>query len=198
MNRPHWQRVAALASMSVIPMVLWACSAETRYRTLNFFFDGVPGRPGTVSAAGTKAERATSSTLAGAAVGPHAAKRPVAAVLPIVSSHPDVVKKACKSCHDPQRGLRPFADEGKLCDRCHGETRKRGQWNHGPINTGSCLPCHRAHDSPYPHLLDKPIPDLCLVCHEKKNYGAAAQHDLSHISPNIANCTRCHDPHRMR
>lgn len=181
-------------------MALGACNAGTRYKMLSFFFDGVPPPRGYPARPGSQLEEKTTSTLR-AAMAAGARRRAPAAVptaLPIVSTHPPVANKQCDQCHDTRRGLALFANEIQLCDRCHGKMRKEKKWNHGPINLGSCLPCHRAHDSPYPHLLDKPIPALCLGCHEEPSLGKCPRGNPDKIPPKAAKCIDCHDPHRIQ
>jgi predicted CXXCH cytochrome family protein len=89
--------------------------------------------------------------------------------------------------------MEPLAIDARLCDRCHGEQRQREGWNHGPINLGTCIPCHRAHESPYPHLLDRPVPQLCLHCHVDALEIMPQYHQVA----DLEDCTQCHDPHRM-
>ena len=90
-------------------------------------------------------------------------------------------------------GFAPGAKDAALCDRCHKEQRIREGWDHGPINLGTCVPCHRPHESEYPYLLEKPMPDLCLDCHGTE----MEKYQFYHAVPDVSNCSTCHDPHRM-
>lgn len=110
----------------------------------------------------------------------------------IVSVHAPVRERRCTACHDMQSAMTLMADSIQLCDQCHKADRIEQGWDHGPINLGSCLPCHRAHDSPFPHLLDQPVPELCATCHAE-DMGRAEPY---HAGPNANDCTACHHPHR--
>ncbi len=160
-----------------------ACAPATRQRVLTFFFDGVPGAGGEMAATGPEAPSRYRPKVT-----------PLATPVPVVmvSVHAPVFQRKCNTCHDPMRGLEPREQGMKLCDECHGEERKAKQWNHGPINLGTCVPCHRAHESQYPHLLQQPVPDLCTDCH-RHDFGMDAAY---HAVPDLGNCTRCHDAHR--
>jgi predicted CXXCH cytochrome family protein len=112
---------------------------------------------------------------------------------PIVSTHKPVADHQCRMCHQSNRGYyEPIGVDEQLCDRCHKDLRLSQGWNHGPINLGTCLPCHRAHESPYPHLMDRPLPELCLLCHAEDVDRTPKYHQV----PNLNQCTACHDPHR--
>ncbi len=165
-----------------------ACASTTRYRVLTFFFDGVP-EPGSQDASAAHlddhAAPFSAQTLGLASVDIPAAPM-------IVSVHEPVRERRCTACHDMQSAMTLMANSMQLCDQCHKADRVEQNWDHGPINLGSCLPCHRAHDSPFPHLLDQPVPALCATCHaEDMN-----RTEPYHTGPRAENCTACHHPHR--
>jgi predicted CXXCH cytochrome family protein len=174
--------------MGVGLALLAACAKDSRYRMLKFFFDGVP----------TVAEQQTTTSLVSARKRPFTfPHRPPTApaaptALPAVSIHKPFAERKCTACHDMSAGGDALTRNLNLCDRCHQEERVNENWAHGPINLGQCMPCHRAHQSPYPHLLDEPMPNLCLRCHEDTLDRKTQYHNVA----NLAQCTHCHDAHR--
>lgn len=167
---------------------LVACAISTRRRALTFFFDGVP--PLETLGGPQLPQQPSPPPYAGRGPDVASAQRPVAP--PVVSVHQPVRERQCNACHDARNAMTLVAEAIQLCDQCHQTEREEQGWDHGPINLGTCLPCHRAHDSAFPHLLDQPVPDLCRLCHEEDMERDAAYHD----SPTVGNCTACHDPHR--
>src|SRR5690606_14426887 len=109
------------------------------------------------------------------------------------SVHKPYQERQCSQCHDMTRGTGDIAHDASLCDKCHYEDRRRGGWDHGPINLGTCVPCHTPHNSEHEKLLALPIPDLCLTCHIEETPTRQEYHDV----PNFNDCVACHDPHRM-
>jgi predicted CXXCH cytochrome family protein len=166
-----------------------ACAPDTRYRVLSFFFDGVPapGEQPKLPESRTRPETALFHPLRAGA------QAPLPTVKAPASIHPPVRERKCGACHDPSDVSAPLALDERLCDKCHKEQRQREGWDHGPINLGTCIPCHRAHESPYPHLLEKPVPDLCLDCHREDMERKEDYHNVV----NVDKCAECHDPHRM-
>ena len=175
-----------IAAAAVVLACAIACQPKARYRTLSFFFDGVPNPDAPVEVA-NRAPRESSPF--------HPIRgRAVATPPPIVSVHKPYTSGQCAQCHDPVT-MAPRALDATLCDQCHLEQRLREGWAHGPINLGTCMPCHSRppHDSIYPHLLEKPVPDLCLDCHAED----MAREETYHAVPEVDACILCHDPHRM-
>lgn len=176
----RWGRLIGL----VMPAILFfACTPATRFKTLTFFFDGVPGS----KPAPPPRQPKTAITIPGQTPRP-----PRPTPLPIISTHKPVVERQCEQCHVQGGGISPIAMDIKLCDKCHKQEREQKGWSHGPINLGTCIPCHRAHESPYPHLLDKPVPDVCVICHDDVMTNIKIYHKVS----NLKRCTECHDPHK--
>jgi len=182
-------RLAWPFSAAAFLMALAACQPAVRYRTLSFFFDGVPD---------PNAPQAPSHTQTREAALYHpepraTPDRPIPP--PIVSVHKPYAENQCQQCHDMSKRFVPMAVDPTLCDKCHKEQRIREGWDHGPVNLGTCIPCHSRppHDSIWPHLLAKPVPDLCLDCHLEDVTRVAAYH----LVPELPQCTLCHDAHRM-
>jgi predicted CXXCH cytochrome family protein len=180
-------RWGQLAGLLLAMTIILACAPATRHKVLCFFFDGVPdGKTPSGGAVAKVREPSVFHPL----VAPY---KPRPTPLPIVSVHKPVQERRCNVCHETERGYMPISMDEALCDRCHKEQRLREGWDHGPINLGTCIPCHRAHESPYPHLLDKPVPQVCMICHLEDIERKRKEHQVA----NINQCTACHDPHRM-
>lgn len=182
----RWGRLVVLGFFAGAAL---ACSPAARFKVLDLLFDGVPGGRPARKPAPPPVDLASRSSLSPRR--PAATPRP--APLPVVSTHKPVAEHKCGECHSSGGGYVPIQLDERLCDKCHREKRVREGWNHGPINLGTCIPCHRAHESPYPHLLDKPIPELCLQCHEGTLESKAKYHQVA----NLKQCLKCHDPHWM-
>lgn len=194
-SRRDRRLAVALAVSLAWCLAVSACSPVARYRVLSAVFDGVPPPPGMVVAPADALEPAVAGASAfGEGMDRLRAARPPRTPLPtIVSVHRPVAERKCRECHDlntPDAGLR---HDATLCDRCHKEQRQRENWDHGPINLGTCIPCHVPHRSPNAHLLAVATPQLCLNCHE----GVTPESADYHCVDNFDDCTGCHDPHRM-
>jgi len=191
------------------------CSEQARYKTLTFFFTGVP-EPG--AAAGTDSQRPTrdSTQAAVARLAKEAAARRQQA-LEKIFTHGPVGAKACDSCHSlggtasfsgakasrsalPSFGARLLAPKEVICGACHTAklegARIAGRWLHGPTANGACLECHNPHRSPRRYLLQEKLTDLCVRCHEAKAAPVLAANGAWAHGPSAnGQCTLCHDPH---
>ncbi|HTS01430.1 MAG TPA: cytochrome c3 family protein [Thermoanaerobaculia bacterium] len=149
-----------------------ACGGEAGYRTLTFFFDGVPP-PGGGAAAGPRG-RGSGPAGAGAA---------------FVVEHGPYAAKLCDACHEPGRANVLVVPGDQLCGRCHvlGTGKK---YVHGPLNAGGCLVCHDPHASPNPYLLVSVTGESCLRCHDRGDLGDTAGHAAGGPP-----CTTCHEAH---
>ncbi|MBI4821720.1 MAG: hypothetical protein HY791_36000 [Deltaproteobacteria bacterium] len=121
--------------------------------------------------------------------------------------HVPVAEGACLDCHDPHSS--PYAKhtrgEGKdFCLGCHdpkargGLDRPRGNKRidlskkvvHPALIYGECQDCHLPHSSPNRRLLQKPPPDLCYLCHDRKDSTT-----FVHGAVKMGDCPVCHNPH---
>ena len=168
-----------------------ACAPEQRYDTLSFFFDGVPPPPGVLPAEPDPAAASRHDVVTEVGFTP-VVQRPTS-LQPVVYVHTPVRRRECRECHDTAGTMAVLGNGAQLCDKCHYEQRVREGWDHGPINLGTCIPCHAAHSSPYEHLLEQPLPGLCLECHQAD----MDRNEEYHTIPNVDACTECHDPHSM-
>lgn len=135
--------VVALAAATV-----WlGCSVEKNYKTLSFFFDGVPdpnapaGRPGSQQAGEIDIKQS-----------------------PTYSIHRPFKDDACAECHGSR--LRLSRDDSTVCLKCHAVKTTEHAKMHGPVAAGACLWCHTSHESAYPSLLKDQDRRVCLQCHE--------------------------------
>jgi predicted CXXCH cytochrome family protein len=108
--------------------------------------------------------------------------------------HGAVTLGRCNVCHDPHSSsngkLLRDAKPADLCFRCHSDDLAGRKHVHTPVAMGECLLCHQPHGSGNAKSLQKPVPALCVECHngiaDKKNVHAAVTR---------FGCTGCHDPH---
>ena len=180
-DRSNLRRVGSIAAALTAVLCVLACTAQSRYKTLSFFFDGVPPpREGSPAAASAPS-----------------ARRLAAPTRHLV--HRSLEEKQCRMCHDTTRGLEPVREVGmESCDRCHGEKRRAEGWDHGPVNLGQCLPCHTSgHDSGNPHLLSQPVQDLCFYCHDPEISQENPYHEVGAWLMGAGECFVCHKPHRV-
>lgn len=189
------KRLLPAAVLILCGLAVVACSPMTRYQVLSFLFDGVPPPPGHVAEPRPREDRGrpTSAFAAGLRTIREEAIRPQAPPR-IASVHEPYQERNCGLCHDmTHSGMKDPARDASLCDRCHLDQRQEQGWDHGPINLGTCIPCHVPHASIHEHLLSVPVPDLCLDCHVDVTPASHEDHDVE----NFNNCVECHDPHRM-
>lgn len=134
-------------------------------------------------------------------------------------------EKGCASCHAPhaENGENLLPKTGKtLCLDCHPNVIKQSmKVLHGPIQDGSCTPCHDPHGSPYAALLVKEFPgdiyvpyseekfSLCFSCHKSDAFRYPdtsfstgfrdGERNLHFLHVNIKNkgrnCNLCHAMH---
>lgn len=158
-------------------LALWSCgSPEERYKTLSFFFDGVP----------------LPDSMRETVEGPDGAR-----VALVVVTHEPFEAERCSDCHGEVKqfsmSLAGYSGvKSSVCLKCHEGAPREYQAMHGPVAAIECLACHEAHESRYDHLLTAPSPQLCLKCHvgaDVQASGAPHHQDLA------ADCLTCHHGH---
>lgn len=160
---------------------LISCDEAERYKTLTFFFDGVPP-PGST---GPQGEPLDSNLL----------EPDQAGQTPAWYVHEP--RKDCTTCHGKrkQRGFTSetylIAQEPDLCYKCHDDYTVSAPFVHGPVAVGQCLFCHNPHKSRIKHLLKDSEPGLCYLCHDVSTIELIAAHSPDQLS----SCTNCHNPH---
>ena len=145
-----------------------APTTEAQYKTLSFFFDGVP-KPG---AAAPGPDR----PAAPAGESPKKARA--------VYAHGPFAAKDCGACHLPQTNA-VRAPREELCLYCH-DMRLTRKYAHEPFSAGDCRSCHNPHSSPYRFMLTAAPAKLCVSCHGR---GSGDQH------AGADECLECHVAH---
>ena len=163
----------SLPVLFVLTVLLCGCEATTRYKTLRFFFNGVPDP-----------EEGKAAQIRKTAAGDTSGTK----VAPSIREHGPYATKQCDACHQrPSNALVAPIDE--LCSNCH-EIRLDKKWVHGPLVSGGCRVCHEPHSSRYPFLLVSESESFCFTCHDEKAVAA----NEAHKDPSTK-CTTCHDAH---
>jgi len=166
-------RTAILASCMTAAL-LCGCNTTKHYKTLSFFFDGVP-EPG-------KAPPEPGSRDAGK----QGARAPAAA--PRYREHGPYAAKQCDACHAKATNQLILPSK-ELCFQCHAlDVRKK--YLHGPLASGDCRACHEPHASTHPFLLASEPKEFCLHCHDGNSIAKSDVHKEME-----AQCTTCHDAH---
>jgi predicted CXXCH cytochrome family protein len=159
-----------------------ACSVQDHFRTLSFFFDGVPSPEAVRQAALVDSLKAaakdTSAILAKTAT-------------PTSFVHQPYLEKKCDECHNTgsmgsQKQLMPG-----LCYQCHTDFGTQYTFEHGPSAGGYCTQCHHPHQSKEEKLLVRTGNGLCLQCHDTLLVVENPFHKIS----GETNCITCHNPH---
>jgi len=162
--------LAGLLAAALAPVVCWSgCSPAGRYRTLSFFFDGVPDPSAPV----------IDTSSAGAL------RRS-----PTYSVHQPFAAERCSDCHARRFRLGP-QDSG-LCLDCHAEVPREQPFMHGPVAAVACLWCHSAHESAYASLLKGPARQVCSSCHEP---GLLNVTRVPAHADESRSCLECHQGH---
>ncbi|CAG0960900.1 hypothetical protein PHYC_00720 [Phycisphaerales bacterium] len=166
-------RVAAgLLAVGLLALAAWpGCTVtKTNYRTLSFFFDGVPDPDlptGSIDPA-TGAVRAVAS----------------------LSVHPPYAEEKCSECHKSR--LRMSRNDSGLCANCHAGKSSEHQRMHGPVAAGACLWCHHPHESAQKHLLRDNDRAVCSQCHTPRLLNSVRVPE--HADESRA-CLECHVGH---
>ena len=128
-----------------------ACSPEGTKKTLNFFFDGVPGEEVEQIDVADSLNQPYSSTIVSA-----------------ISSKPQNIyhlpylEKECASCHDWSSFGKYVLSQPRLCYQCHEIFKEKYNVMHGPAAGGYCTSCHHPHFSKEKALLIRTGQKLCL------------------------------------
>ena len=169
--------LAALGSMG--------CNSENRYRTLSFFFDGVPN-PNTSSArAGGGAGGAIDEFA------PNAVVQKVYIHKPYADGMADA--KKCRVCHEGAGSeFESFqAVTSDVCLKCHKDKLTQYPVMHGPVTAVECTLCHAAHESTIPGMLNFAAPKVCVQCHDRE---LLSPNPPEHLAAD-SKCLSCHFGH---
>jgi predicted CXXCH cytochrome family protein len=154
-----------------IAMSLAGCAAETRYKVLSFFFDGVP-KPEAEKEGGVATK-----------------KEEVSAAAPSTSViHGPYAARLCDGCHEKGSNalLLPVQE---LCYKCH-VFKMDKRYIHGPLASGGCIVCHDPHSSGNKFLLVSESEHFCIRCHDEKAIMANQAHKGTDMK-----CISCHNAH---
>lgn len=156
----------------VLSTIASSCATpEQRYKTLSFFFDGVP------SPESNQPEEL----------------EPVSAELKELqlSMHPPFAQRKCQLCHASGYSNALRLPKSELCASCHSSDQVAGKFLHGPAGSGQCYACHDPHRSKLPNLLLSEGSSLCAQCHQEENYPGIDTHRVEKGD----SCLECHNPH---
>ena len=177
-----------LAASVCVALLVTACSQNTRYEVLCFFFDGVPAPE-----VEDQGEFDPTLGLGGEAEG---AEDPGTFIVrkPTVFLHPPYRDRRCTECHNVYGGklVRPV-EEG-LCWNCHVDITVGAAYVHGPVAALACLQCHHQHRAKNPKLLHKPPMETCLQCHQLEDLLPGPHHVKTETGTEYV-CIECHNPH---
>ncbi|HSP05848.1 MAG TPA: cytochrome c3 family protein [Acidobacteriota bacterium] len=161
-----------VACICIVSACITGCGTTTRYKVLNFFFDGVPNP----SAPKVVPQRPGAAPVAAAQVA-------------VFTNHGPYAAKLCEACHQRQTNALVLPKD-ELCYKCH-ELRLDKKYVHGPLASGGCLVCHDPHSSPYRYLLVSESSSFCVRCHDAGD----VSRNPAHQGAAEQQCTDCHDAH---
>lgn len=78
------------------------------------------------------------------------------------------------------------AGRGEMCDG-------KKLYVHSKPDLLDCGRCHRPHFSEEEGLINKPVQQLCMECHDLDTGGFTRAH--LNIEPDVMDCRKCHEPH---
>lgn len=145
--------LAITAALLLLATSQWmGCSPERHYKTLSFFFDGVPDPNAPPSLVNGEETDATGAPI------------------PRAFLHKPFAENRCDACHATASGR--FEDFDKAddssCAQCHPNVQTQFAVMHGPVAIGGCSFCHVPHESSIPALLVDAAPAVCMTCHDRE------------------------------
>ena len=173
----RWRVVAwRVAACLLLVAIVIGCSGRKHYKTLSFFFDGVPDPAADSTGTRLTAERG--------------------GVKFTVYVHKPYAENNCKACHEGDRtqfftlaaAVGPTADK---CLTCHADVPHQYPNMHGPVAVNACTWCHSPHQSANAHLLKSTPNKVCMQCHGPTGLSPST---ANHADPK-ANCLDCHSGH---
>ena len=162
-------------------LIIGGCTVEQTYKTLVFFFDGVPPLN-----SNTNTQQISTAKNITASLEQNTTSQPEQ---PKMNLHKPYFDRKCDLCHTPNRQL--IEPMPGLCYRCHKSFNETYKYVHAPIQAGYCTKCHNQHLAELPKLLLREGQDLCLFCHTN----SMNKNSKYHNNIQDASCTVCHNPH---
>jgi predicted CXXCH cytochrome family protein len=186
-RRPTFRPLSRLMGVCLLlaGALLWAgCGTpEQRYKTLSFFFDGVPDP---VEQARLAEALKSGGSLAGRSVN----GQPV-----MIFTHKPYEQQQCYQCHTGGPGalFRPDVVDvtSSACLKCHQKVTTEFAVMHGPVAAVECLWCHTPHEADNKALLKEHSPGVCLQCHSRELLDPKPP---QHMDAD-ASCLDCHFGH---
>lgn len=85
------------------------------------------------------------------------------------------------------------------CNYCHGDLAEK-KLKHTTNTNKGCEDCHATSGIPMDHkkgtiVLQKPLPDLCLSCHDKTKSLISSSRVVHQVVNDKKSCVNCHSPH---
>lgn len=163
-------------------LIFISCSEETKYKVLNFFFDGVPDP-------NAKVVQVDSVKIDSSRI-----KRRMMIVKQAalqVFFHEPFKERLCEECHNLKKGNELLLPLPNLCFKCHDDFLEEAEFRHGPAAAGYCTECHHPHMEKEKFMLKRAGQELCLYCH---NIESVQKNDV-HVDIEDTKCWECHDPH---
>ncbi|MFZ4550092.1 MAG: cytochrome c3 family protein [Bacteroidales bacterium] len=177
------KRVLVYSAIAFFLVYFSGCSTSKNYKTLSFFFDGVPQPASETSALAIDTlNHAVTAALA---------QDLVLVAAPKIQPHPPYHDRQCGSCHDQSTMGKLLKPLPELCYQCHEDFGTKYKVLHGLVGGGQCNMCHSPHMSANQHLLTRTEQALCLYCHDPKDISNAGTHPETKDS----DCIACHNPH---
>jgi predicted CXXCH cytochrome family protein len=165
-----------------VQLIILSCSTNRNYKTLSFFFDGVP-----------EPSFSQEDTLAEENI-PEAENELLSiSNIPAESRiyHEPYRLRGCSNCHLQSSVSNMKEKEPGLCYQCHKDFSELYKYVHGPVQGGFCTSCHSPHSSSENALLLKPGKEICAICHNSTNLSSIPVHGLDKVE----SCLDCHNPH---
>lgn len=162
-------------------IILSGCSPEAGKKTLNFFFDGVPGED-ILGKTTNKDSLISSDTTVNTINVPSTSE---------TIYHIPYLEKECAACHEQGSMGKYIMLQPRLCYQCHNNFEDKNKVLHGPVAGGYCSACHHPHFSKEQGLLKRTGQELCLYCH----IPGEGFNTRIHEGIEDTNCTECHNPH---
>lgn len=214
----EWCRQHATIAVCVLLLVfaagITACSQNSRYHVLTFFFTGVPD-PNAIA----EEKQALASQNDGQVPVVRQRRQLEYLTQTPFFVHGPFGAGQCELCH-ATTASKPFrTGMGKvsesetamtqsigprlafpleeLCVTCHSEksaevAKANGLWQHGPVANGWCTICHSPHKAARQYnLLDDNNVELCTQCHSQEDLLMTEEHRKE----TSTNCVTCHNPH---
>jgi predicted CXXCH cytochrome family protein len=175
---PKIKYIFIVVLLSLI-LIFSACS----YKTMSFFFDGVPAPSNPLIIASDYTSNPTENARINEV---HALK-----AAPEMNYHMPYLDKACTACHSEKSMGKFVLPQPALCYQCHVDFTTIYSMLHVPVEAGECTSCHNPHMSEGAGLLLQAGRKLCLNCHDKRDVLRQENHD----GIGDADCTECHNPH---